>query len=116
MTINFVKKRARRATVSLDDIDSGIQNDRDFIDATTGSSPIREADLTELQKRINEAMQKLTPEHRAVVTMFDVQGMAHGEIAKVLRISEGTVRSRLFYAHRQLQAWLSDFMSPAPKG
>jgi RNA polymerase sigma-70 factor (ECF subfamily) len=116
MTINFVKKRGRRATVSLDDVDADVQNDRDFIEATTGNSPIREADLGELQRRINEAMQKLTPEHRAVVTMFDIQGMAHGEIAGVLKISEGTVRSRLFYAHRQLQAWLAEFVSPGPTG
>jgi RNA polymerase sigma-70 factor (ECF subfamily) len=40
--------------------------------------------------------------------MFDIQGMAHSEIGKVLGVSEGTVRSRLFYAHRQLQAFLSD--------
>ena len=66
-------------------------------------------DLGELQKKINEAIQQLTPDHRAVVTMFDIQGMPHADIAKILRISEGTVRSRLFYAHKQLQAWLSEF-------
>ena len=52
---------------------------------------------------------KLSPDHRAVVTMFDIQGMAHADIAKILGTSEGTVRSRLFYAHKQLQAWLSEF-------
>jgi len=41
-------------------------------------------------------MQKLSHDHRAVVTMFDIQGMPHAEIAKILGISEGTVRSRLF--------------------
>jgi RNA polymerase sigma-70 factor (ECF subfamily) len=41
--------------------------------------------------------------------MFDIQAMPHAEIAKILGISEGTVRSRLFYAHRQLQAYLEDF-------
>jgi RNA polymerase sigma-70 factor (ECF subfamily) len=41
--------------------------------------------------------------------MFDIQGMAHADIAKILGTSEGTVRSRLFYAHKQLQAWLSEF-------
>ena len=46
----------------------------------------------------------------AVVTMFDIQGMPHAEIAKILGISEGTVRSRLFYAHRQLQNYLEEFI------
>jgi RNA polymerase sigma factor (sigma-70 family) len=112
-TLNFLKKRGRRWTMSLDDVDNGIANDKEFVELQTTSTPVRETDLGELQKRLNEAMMKLTPEHRAVVTMFDVQGMAHAEIAKILRISEGTVRSRLFYAHKQLQAWLSEF-APIP--
>ena len=110
MTINFLKKRGRRFSMSLDDVDGGIQNDPDFIEATTGSDPRKDANLSELQQRLNEAMQKLSHEHRAVVTMFDIQGMPHAEIAKILKISEGTVRSRLFYAHRQLQNFLEEFI------
>ena len=52
---------------------------------------------------------KLSDEHRAVVTMFHIQGMPHAEISKILRVSEGTVRSRLFYANRQLQNYLEEF-------
>jgi RNA polymerase sigma-70 factor (ECF subfamily) len=110
MTINFLKKRGRRVHLSLDDVDAGVQNDKEFIELTASSTPVREADLGELQKRLNEAMQKLSHDHRAVVTMFDIQGMPHAEIAKILGISEGTVRSRLFYAHRQLQNFLSEFL------
>jgi len=109
MTINFLKKRNRRRGPSLDDIDARIENDPDFIEATAGTDPRREANLSELQKRLNEALQKLSHDHRAVVTMFDIQGMPHAEIAKILGISEGTVRSRLFYAHRQLQNYLEEF-------
>lgn len=109
MTINFLKKRGRRHHMSLDDVDSGIQNDKEFIELTATSTPVREADLSELQKRLNEALQRLSPDHRAVVTMFDIQGMPHAEIAKIMGVSEGTVRSRLFYAHRQLQNFLSEF-------
>ena len=109
MTINFLKKRSRRYHMSLDDLDSNVQNDKEFIELTASSTPVREADLGELQKRLNEAMMKLSEDHRAAVTMFDIQGMPHAEIAKILGISEGTVRSRLFYAHRQLQNFLSEF-------
>jgi RNA polymerase sigma-70 factor (ECF subfamily) len=111
MTINFLKKRNRRATMSLDDVDNGIANDPDFIEATSDHDPRHQANLGELQKKLNEAMMKLSTEHRAVVTMFDIQGIPHTEIAKILRISEGTVRSRLFYAHRQLQNYLQEFIS-----
>jgi len=109
MTINFLKKRGRRFQMSLDDIDSNIQNDKEFIELTAGSTPVRETDLAELQQRLNEAMMKLSYEHRAVVTMFDIQGMPHAEIAKIMGVSEGTVRSRLFYAHRLLQNYLEEF-------
>jgi RNA polymerase sigma factor (sigma-70 family) len=109
MTLNFLKKRGRRFHLSLDDVDASIQNDKEFIELTSTSSPVREADLTELQRRLNEAMMKLSEEHRAVVTMFHIQGMPHAEISKILSVSEGTVRSRLFYANRQLQNYLDEF-------
>jgi len=97
------------AVNSLDDVDTSIQNDKEFLELTATSSPVREADLSELQRRLNEAMMKLSDEHRAVVTMFHIQGMPHSEISKILRVSEGTVRSRLFYANRQLQNYLDEF-------
>jgi RNA polymerase sigma-70 factor (ECF subfamily) len=109
MTINFLKKRNRRRGISLDDVDSHIENDPDFIALTATSDPLRETNLAELQKKLNESLQKLSHDHRAVVTMFDIQGMPHSEIAKILGISDGTVRSRLFYAHRQLQSYLEEF-------
>ena len=109
MTLNFLKKRGRRYHLSLDDVDASIQNDKEFIEITSASSPVREADLGELQLRLNEAMMKLSDEHRAVVTMFHIQGMPHAEISKILGVSEGTVRSRLFYANRQLQNYLDEF-------
>jgi RNA polymerase sigma factor (sigma-70 family) len=108
MTLNFLKKRNRRRTLSLDDVDLTIENDPDYIEATSKSDPVREAGLSELQERLNNAMQQLSVDHRAVVTMFDIQGMPHAEIAKILGVSEGTVRSRLFYAHRLLQSYLED--------
>lgn len=110
MTLNFLKKRNRRAAWSLDNLDSGIQNDEAMVDLAHAANPRHQSDLNELQKKLNEAMQSLSNVHRAVVTMFDIQGIPHAEISKILKISEGTVRSRLFYAHRQLQGYLEEFI------
>jgi RNA polymerase sigma-70 factor (ECF subfamily) len=111
MTLNFLKKRGRYAKVSLDDVDSGIHNDPDFIKITTANrDTLREVNIHELQKRLNEALMKLSEDHRTVVTMYDVQGLQHNEISKILGVSEGTVRSRLFYAHRLLQSLLEDLV------
>jgi RNA polymerase sigma-70 factor (ECF subfamily) len=109
MTINFLKKRNRRTHPSLNDPDSSIENDPDFIAATSNGDPTRDVSIHELQKKLNVAMMKLSEDHRLVVTMFDIQGIPHAEIAKILKVSEGTVRSRLFYAHRQLQNSLQEF-------
>src|SRR6266513_1083776 len=53
MTLNFLKKRGRRFHLSLDDVDASIQNDKEFMELTATSSPVREADLSELQRRLN---------------------------------------------------------------
>lgn len=111
MTLNYLKKRGRYAKVSLDDVDSGIHHDPDFIKITTANrDTVREVNIHELQKRLNEAMLKLSEDHRTVVTLYDIQGLQHNEISKILGVSEGTVRSRLFYAHRLLQSYLEDFV------
>jgi RNA polymerase sigma-70 factor (ECF subfamily) len=109
-TINFLKRRRNRFQFSLDELDSAIQSDPDFVELQSHATPRREAGLSELQRKLNEALHKLSETHRAVVTMHDIQGMTHADIAKVMKCSEGTVRSRLFYARQQLQALLSDYL------
>jgi RNA polymerase sigma-70 factor (ECF subfamily) len=66
--------------------------------------------LSELQEKLNEAMQKLSPKHRTVVVLFEIEGLSHQEIADVVGCSVGTVRSRLHYAKQQLQADLKHFL------
>lgn len=108
LTLNFLKKRKRRAGLSLNELEASAQQDPALIDSTHEANPERQTNLNELQIKLNEAMQKLSEPHRMVVTMFDIQGMSHAEIAKVLKTSEGTIRSRLHYAHLQLQSALQD--------
>lgn len=111
MTLNFLKKRSRFKTFSLDDVDSDIQNDPAFVQLTTSpNGPVGEVNVRELQVRLNEAMMKLSDTHRAVVALHDIEGLRHPEIARILGVSAGTVRSRLFYAHQQLQNYLTDFV------
>jgi RNA polymerase sigma-70 factor (ECF subfamily) len=109
-TINFRKRRNRRQTVAFDEFDPDIKTAESYREFSSKGSVLRKMSLGEFQEKMNKAMLKLSEKHRAVVTMYDVQGMPHGEIAKVMRCSEGTVRSRLFYAHKQLQAELAEFM------
>lgn len=107
--LNHLKQRRHRTPhLSLDDLDFNAEHSPDLVELISDKTPRREAGLMELQKRLNEAMLRLSPEHRAVVTMHDIQGLPHDEIARIMDCNPGTVRSRLFYARQQLQAWLSD--------
>lgn len=107
-TLNFLKKRKRRASLSLNELDESARHDPGLVDATHAANPERQTNLHELQRKLNEAMMKLSESHRMVVTMFDIQGLSHAEIAKALNVSEGTIRSRLHYAHAHLQSLLQD--------
>ena len=111
-TINFLNSHRRRAkqNLSLDDVDARIQDDPDFIERTKGEGPDGEVAANELMEQLNIALQKLSPDHRLVVTLYDIQGLSHAEIAKITNSSEGTVLSRLYYARLQLQQLLRRYM------
>lgn len=109
-TINFLKARKNKSHLSLNDMDFNAENNPDMVSLVSENTPRRDAGLSELQGKLNEAMLKLSPVHRLVVTLHDVQGLAHEEIASIMDCNAGTVRSRLFYARQQLQAYLSDYL------
>lgn len=108
--INFLKRRHRRQHFSLNDLDFGAEHDPDLVELLSDQTPFREAGLSELQQKLNEALQKLSEDHRMVVTLHDIQGLPHEEISRILGCNVGTVRSRLFYARQQLQAHLADYL------
>jgi RNA polymerase sigma-70 factor (ECF subfamily) len=110
--INFLRRtrHKHRFDVSLDEQDSESGQKREFMDTHLASDVERQMLNSELEKKLNESLMKLSEEHRAVVNLFDIQGLSHGEIGKIMGCSEGTVRSRLFYAHKQLQKLLRNYL------
>ena len=109
-TINFLKQRRNKAQMSLNDLDFNAEHDPDLVALVSDKTPRREVNLAELQEKLNSAMQRLSEPHRMVVTLHDVQGLSHEEIAEIMECNIGTVRSRLFYARQQLQGYLSDYL------
>jgi RNA polymerase sigma-70 factor, ECF subfamily len=73
-----------------------------------GESPDIAMSHGELRLKIEAALAKLSPEHREVVVLKDVQGLAYKEIAEAMSCTLGTVMSRLFYARQKLQTLLKD--------
>jgi len=62
----------------------------------------------EIRQRIEHAINKLSPEHRAVIVMKEIEELQYNEIAEAMGCSIGTVMSRLFYARKKLQTLLRD--------
>jgi RNA polymerase sigma-70 factor (ECF subfamily) len=68
--------------------------------------PFQRTRDAEIGRRLDEAIRSLTPEHRAVILLREIEGLSYEEISHVLQVPKGTVMSRLHYARRQLQARL----------
>lgn len=67
--------------------------------------PTDSGDL-QLASDIADALQRMAPEHRAVLTLRHVEGLSEQEVSAMLDIPVGTVRSRLFRARRSFRsAW-----------
>lgn len=62
----------------------------------------------ELATKIKDAMSKISPEHRQIIILREVEGYDYKEIADIIDSSVGTVMSRLFYARKKLQALLKN--------
>ena len=109
-TINFLKQRKNRVQMSLNDLDFNAEHDPDLVALISHNTPRRDLGLAELQEKLNAAMQKLSEHHRMAVVLHDIQGMSHEEVGAIMDCNVGTVRSRLFYARQQLQAYLADYL------
>ncbi len=110
-TLNHLQKNKLRRFFSLEKIrdEEPVGSLLDQL-ADTGPASDRQACLNELQQKLNEAMQKLSISHRTVVTLFEIDGLSHDEIAQITGTSIGTVRSRLHYAKQLLQNELKPYL------
>ena len=70
--------------------------------------PHERMERREIRAKIDKAIAQLSPEHRAVILMKEIEEMQYHEIAETLGCSIGTVMSRLFYARKKLQNSLRD--------
>lgn len=110
-TLTHLRKNRLRTFFSLEKVDENDRQSAEVIEALTDTSGAeRDTFVRELQERLNEALQKLSIKHRTVVTLFEIDGLSHQEIAEIMKCSVGTVRSRLHYAKQLLQAELQPYI------
>jgi len=99
ITVNLAISSLRR---------KGRREEVEFNDAIPSSLPGPGVNYqrTEIREQVNAALAKLSPEHRAVVVLKELEDLQYHEIAEVLNLSMGTVMSRLFYGRKKLQSML----------
>lgn len=107
VTYDFMRKRKREVSGEFDD-QVAQQSEPG---APTAPREIESPDEVlvrgELRGRIAEAIEALSPDHREVILLRELEGYSYEEIAAATDSSTGTVMSRLFYARKKLQAALS---------
>ncbi|MCC9599456.1 sigma-70 family RNA polymerase sigma factor [Stieleria sp. JC731] len=95
----LTRRRKKRARVSLDQIreDNGLEiaDEKDAVD----EGMLRDERIN----LVRVAIETLTDEHRRILTLREMEDFAYEEIAEILQISIGTVRSRLSRARGQLK-------------
>jgi hypothetical protein len=75
------------------------------------ASPDSSAAQTEDRERIGKALDTLSDDHRTIIMLSDVEGLAYREIAEVLDIPIGTVMSRLHNARKRLRGALKPLLA-----
>lgn len=94
-------RRRRRAVRRAEPLAAGL--------AGGGPGPDAAAERRALAERLRAALAELPERRRIAVVLFDVEGYSHAEIAGILGIPEGTVRSDVFHARRALRVLLADW-------
>lgn len=78
---------------------------------STTSNPEHEFHRAELRQHLQQGIQSLSPDHRAVILLREVDGLSYDEISKVVGCNKGTVMSRLHHARKRLQKYLRNAFS-----
>ncbi|HWA08963.1 MAG TPA: sigma-70 family RNA polymerase sigma factor [Opitutaceae bacterium] len=110
--LTHLRKSRLRTFFSLEQVNEDERPAAEVISALTDDTAAADhgAFVKELQEKLNEAMMKLSIKHRTVITLFEIDGLSHDEIAEIMSCSVGTVRSRLHYAKQLLQAELQPYL------
>jgi len=95
-------KRKQKSTISINA--SGQQGGIiDPLDSSEFNQPDHVLELAEKEQTIQQALNRLSSEHRTVLVMKDLEGMKYEEMADILQVPIGTIRSRLHRARLELR-------------
>lgn len=101
---HFRRSRQDRLTESLDAAPAADEEAPTLADQLADTAPGADAHVAsqQTQRQVHQALQKLSPELREAVVLRDLQDLDYKEIAKILRVPEGTVKSRISRGRTEL--------------
>ena len=104
---DYLRRKGRAKEVPLDDV-------RELASAGEEETLVRERERSEDARRglVVKVLQGLPDKYRVILTLRDIQGMPYDQIAAVLKISPGTVDSRLHRARKMLRLKLGPYLAP----
>ena len=105
--IDFQRRERRHPTVALEDR-AGNEGYDELTKEERLEDPYQQVQAREIGDRVAAAINELTPDHKAVILLREVEGLSYDEISRVMHCSKGTVMSRLHYARKKLQKKLKD--------
>ena len=114
--IDFLRKEKRRSALSLT-TEGEEEEGRELEVADQRFSPERELEKKEARRAVREGLAALSPEHRQVLVLREMEGLSYTEMAHLLDLEEGTVKSRLARARLALKDFLQksgNFFVPEP--
>jgi RNA polymerase sigma-70 factor, ECF subfamily len=110
LAIDHLRKHRRVKPVELDEARLEEAADVGLLPRILGGNPGRSLLDKEIRKRIDEALDELSDNHRAVLVMRELEGLSYEEMAQTMSCSKGTIMSRLFHARRNMQKRLLDLI------
>jgi RNA polymerase sigma-70 factor (ECF subfamily) len=109
LCIDHLRRAGRAYNVEYDDaIDrsQGVLAATDIVPSRQGTDPRQMLGDKETLGHINDGLAQLSPNHRAVIVMRELEGLSYKEMAEIMECSKGTIMSRLFHARKRLQSYL----------
>jgi RNA polymerase sigma-70 factor (ECF subfamily) len=106
LSLDLLRKHKRLQAESVEQLDEDAGGVERLMPVVT-LNPTERLERRELRQRIDEALAKLSPEHRTALVLHEFEELEYKEVARRMGCSIGTVMSRLFYARRKLAALLA---------
>ena len=102
LCIDFLRKKPRGGVISISSYQDGNDEPQDLEIPDMRDLPEDKVMRKEMRKTIVESIGELSQQHREILVMREITGMSYEEIAETLKLSEGTVKSRLARARVSL--------------